>query len=158
MKKYLLILALAGISQSALADNNVGCGLGTQVFKGQSGLAPKVLAATTNGSFGNQTFGITFGTLGCSKDGVVTAQLRTVNFIALNSENLARDMSVGHGEALEALANVIGIRAEDKQTFFKMSKSNFGAIYAPENQTAGQVMEGLNTAMNKDAKLSRYTM
>ncbi len=48
-----------------LADSDIGCGLGTMVFDGQQGKVYKVLGATTNGTSGNQTFGITFGTLGC---------------------------------------------------------------------------------------------
>ena len=38
-----------------------GCGLGSMVFGSKPG-AEQVVAATTNGTFGSQTFGITFGT------------------------------------------------------------------------------------------------
>src|SRR3569623_1425632 len=62
MKNKLIIATLLTLSPLGLvmaAPNNVGCGVGTIIFDGQSGAAPQVLAATTNGILGNQTFGIT---------------------------------------------------------------------------------------------------
>ena len=69
-----LIVAVAGFCAVGVAQaqqENTGCGLGTMLFDGQQGIAPQVLAVTTNGTSGNQTFGITSGTLGCTQDGVV---------------------------------------------------------------------------------------
>ncbi len=62
LKKIALAAVLATGSSMAMADNDVGCGVGTQVWAGQKGIAPKILAATTNGIFTNQLLGITFGT------------------------------------------------------------------------------------------------
>jgi hypothetical protein len=70
----LLFVVPAG---AAFADPDIGCGLGTQLWEGNKGLIPKVLGATTNGSFGNQTFGITFQTIGCHSTGTVTADARS---------------------------------------------------------------------------------
>ena len=56
------------------SDNGPGCGLGKLAwgdFKGQKQIAPQVMMATTNGTFGSQTFGISFGTSGCTNDGVI---------------------------------------------------------------------------------------
>ena len=105
--KKILAIALLATTSSAFADNDVGCGLGTMVWAGQSGVAPKILAATTNGTSGNQTFGITSGTLGCQADGVITSKARLSMFMGTNSERLARDMSVGQGEALNVLADLM---------------------------------------------------
>ena len=93
MKKIVAIALLAS-SSMVMADDDVGCGLGTVLFAGKSGLAPKILAATTNGSYGNQTFGITSGTLGCQADGVISSRARLSMFMGTNSERLARDMSL----------------------------------------------------------------
>ncbi|MDE2000936.1 MAG: DUF3015 family protein, partial [Burkholderiales bacterium] len=54
--KKLLAAALMIAAGSAMAQNNVGCGWGSALFNGQKGVAPQVLAATTNGTSGNQTF------------------------------------------------------------------------------------------------------
>ena len=108
-----VILALAPLSMAMAASNNVGCGIGSTIFKGKSGVAPQVLAATTNGSFGNQTFGITSGTLGCATDGVVDNPVKVSMFIDTNMDKLAQDMSVGNGEALNSLADLMGIYPHD---------------------------------------------
>ncbi len=42
-------------------------GIGTLIFEGKDGLLSQVCAGTTNGILGNQTFGITSGTLNCEK-------------------------------------------------------------------------------------------
>lgn len=60
------------LAAPAQAVDSTGCGLGSMAWRGQRGIGPQVLAATTNGSFGTQTFGITFGTSGCDPDGRVT--------------------------------------------------------------------------------------
>ncbi|WP_410210379.1 DUF3015 family protein [Aquirhabdus sp.] len=156
MKKLIVAAVLVACSSAAMADNDIGCGLGTQVWAGQKGLGPKVLGATTNGTFGNQTFGITFGTLGCRQNGVVTASARLGEFMGNNQESLARDMSVGQGESLNVLANLIGIKEQDKTVFFNATKTNFATIYAANNQTTGQVLAALQSVMAQDATLSAY--
>ena len=154
--KKLLAIALLASSSMVMADNDIGCGLGTMVWAGQSGLVPKLLGLTTNGTSGNQTFGITTGTLGCQANGVITSRARLSMFMGTNSERLARDMSVGHGESLDVLANLMNIKTEDKSAFFQAAKVNFGKIFAPENQTAGQVLAALQQVMAKDAVLAAY--
>src|SRR5690606_21045070 len=73
--RKILALAFVGLFPLAAGAQQVpsvgGCGLGSKLFEGQRGVAPQVLAVTTNGTFGNQTFGISSGTLGCNQDGVV---------------------------------------------------------------------------------------
>ena len=58
MKKLLLsTIAVVALSSSAFANANTGCGLGSVLIKDQSTTVMQVLAATTNGTSGNQTFG-----------------------------------------------------------------------------------------------------
>lgn len=154
--KKLLAVALLASSSVVMADQDVGCGWGTMVWAGQSGVAPKVLAATTNGTSYNQTFGITSGTAGCQADGVITSRARLGMFMSTNSERLARDMSVGQGETLDVLANLLNIKAEDKPTFFQATQTHFGKIFAPENKTAGEVLAALHKVMAQDSKLAAY--
>lgn len=156
MKKLLATAVLAGFPLVSMADNNVGCGLGTQIWEGQSGLLPKILAATTNGTFGNQTFGITSGTLGCSSDGVVTASYRASAFAAANIDQLSVDMAVGQGETLDALATIYGIEGSDRVVFFDMAKANYGSIFADTTTEAGQVIASVESLMKADAQLASY--
>ena len=94
MKKLIAVAALSLLPFSnAMADQDIGCGLGSMLFAGQEGKGVKILGATTNGTSGNQTFGITFGTLGCDGTGTVTSSETIALFIDGNMEQLARDMS-----------------------------------------------------------------
>lgn len=154
LKKMVLAAVLAVGSTAAFADRDVGCGIGSQVWAGQSGKVPKILAGTTNGLFANQLFGITFGTLGCSGTGTVTAQ--AVTFTNENAETLARDMAVGEGESLNVLASLLNIKPEDKARFFAVSKQNFSEIYSAENKDSLQVLASLQTVMAKDDVLKAY--
>lgn len=153
-KKLALAAVLAVGSTAAFADRDVGCGIGSQVWAGQSGKVAKILAGTTNGLFANQLFGITFGTLGCSGTGTVTAQ--AVTFTNENAEALARDMAVGEGESLNVLAALLNIKSEDKARFFAVSKENFSEIYSADNQDAFQVLASLQTVMSQDEVLKAY--
>src|SRR3569832_280461 len=103
------LLAVAPKCMAVAAPNNVGCGVGTIIIEGQSGGAPQVLSVTTIGTLGNQTFGISSGTLGCAKDGVVANPVKVSMFLDNNLDKLAYDMAVGKGETLESLANLIGV-------------------------------------------------
>jgi len=137
-------------------DNVGGCGVGSMVFKGQKGIAPQVLAVTTNGSTGNQTFGITSGTLGCTQDGVVTSNMKTAMFIESNKDQLARDMSVGSGETLASLSHLLGIEAKDQTAFNRLAKDNVARIFTTENVATEQVVASLREVLAADATLSRY--
>lgn len=156
MKKILAVAILAGMSSMSFADADVGCGVGSILWAGQAGLVPKVLAATTNGIFGNQTFGISTGTLGCQQDGVISSRVRLTMYTGSNIEKLARDMSVGQGESLNVLADLMGVQSQDKAAFFQTSRDHFGSIFAPQNQNAGQVLNALQAVMAKDTQLAQY--
>ena len=71
MKKLLAVIALSSLSSTAFASaaGGNGCGWGQMGFDGQSGAASHMLGLTTNGSSGNNTFGVTTGTNGCSASG-----------------------------------------------------------------------------------------
>lgn len=154
LKKIAFATVLIMGSGAAMADPDVGCGVGSMVWEGQSGKVPKILAATTNGIFTNQLLGITFGTLGCNGNGRVTAQV--VTFTNENAEALARDMAVGQGESLNVLAELMNIKSSDKAHFFEVTKVNFSQIYADDHQNSLQVLASLQQVMANDQILKAY--
>jgi hypothetical protein len=161
MKKLVAVAALAALfpAIAVAQQNNIGsCGWGSKVFDGQSGLAPQVLGATTNGTFGNQTFGITSGTSGCTQDGAVRSTWKTAMFIDGNKETLARDMSVGSGEALDSLAHLLGVDAADRAAFNRIARDNMQRIFPRDNAETEQVVAALREVLMSDAKLARYTV
>ena len=159
MKKLCMVAVLAAFPVAAMAagENNIGsCGWGTKVFDGQSGIAPQVLAVTTNGTSGNQTFGITTGTSGCTQDGAVRSNWKTAMFIDGNKVALQRDMSVGSGEALDSLAHLMGIESQDRAAFNRLAKDNLAKIFPSEGAATEQVVAALREVMASDARLGRY--
>lgn len=152
MKKLLSGLVLSAFSTLALA--NPGCGAGSMIFKGQSGLAPHVLAATTNGTFGNQTFGMTTGTLGCNANTTINVVAST--FVDQNLEQLATDMSRGEGEYLGALMTLLKVQDADKDHFKSVMKEQFSAIFSSQDVTSDQALSQLESVMQSDERLAKY--
>ena len=105
--KKLIILALIALPLSASAQSVGQCGWGSKLFDGQRGIAPQVLAVTTNGTSGNHTFAISSGTSGCVQNGTVRSAWRTAAYIDGNMNRLAKDISRGEGESLDTLAGLI---------------------------------------------------
>jgi hypothetical protein len=153
MKKIVIAALVTVAAASAMAQqNNVGsCGWGSKVFAGQSGIAPQILAATTNGTSGNQTFAITSGTSGCTQDGVVSSNWKTAMFIDGNRVALARDAAAGQGESLATLADVMGVKAADRELFAATIKSNFAAVFAND-----AVATNLKAVLAANTQLSGY--
>jgi hypothetical protein len=159
LNKKLMVIALLGMIPvgAMAANNNIGsCGWGSKLMDGQSGIGPQVLGATTNGTSGNQTFGITSGTSGCTQDGVVNSSWKTAMFIDGNKSKLARDMSTGSGETLESLANLIGVQEQDKAAFFRATKDNFARIFPTADPTTDQVVASLKQVLSKNEQLEQY--
>lgn len=152
----IVLFAVPLAAGPALADDDVGCGLGTQLWEGSSGVIPKVLAATTNGWFGTQTFGISSGTMGCSQGGVITASARTQMFVADNMDRLVRDMAVGSGETLDALAALLEIEDADRDAFAALTQGHFADLVPSTETTAGELLDTLGTLMREDTALGRY--
>lgn len=93
---------------------------------------------TTNGSFSNQTFGITFGTSGCDPEGRVTGgtQKMVLAFIENNMEQYALDASRGSGETIDTLAGILNM---DKSVLGAKSQQNFAVLFPNENVQAVDV-------------------
>ena len=158
MKKILFSgLLLTTISSlPAMAENaGPGCGLGENIWKGQTGLMPHISAATTNGT-GSQTFAITSGTLGCEKDAMVYNDLEKKAFVAFNTDDLAKDAAQGNGNHLASLADMIGIKAQDQPAFFKLTQNNYGTIFQSETLAYDDVLAALDDAMAADVHFAQY--
>jgi hypothetical protein len=110
MRKNILLAAAAALLISAPAFaapyGMAGCGLGSLVFGNKAGFV-QIFAATTNGTFNSQTFGITSGTSNCvDTSGAASGKL----FIDVNREALAKDMSRGSGETIKSLSAIAGCK------------------------------------------------
>ena len=142
MKKILLASVVMGASllcsTSSFAIDSTGCGLGSMAWRGQSGIVPQILAVTTNGLLGNQTFGITSGTSGCDPDGRVTGgtQKMVLAFVEDNMEQIAMDVAAGEGETLETLAGLMNV---DSETLATRTHQQFAALFPNQDVDAVDV-------------------
>ncbi len=127
MKTLIAGLLVAGFSASAMAASygSAGCGLGSLVFQGNG--PTQILAATTNGTFGSQTFGLTFGTSNCNNKGLVKLGMQRESFIEANYKDLSRDAAAGKGEFVTNLASLYNIAPAK---FTELLQKNHAAIFA----------------------------
>jgi len=148
-KGCLLAVSLMAFASAAFAANSytsAGCGFGSMIFKGKSGKVQLILAATTNGSFGSQTFGISSETLDCTADGVVKNDSRVNVYAAVNFENLQRDMAMGGGEYVNGLAQLLGYKTEQGQhAFAKLAQANYERLFPKPGTTSDQMLAALRT-------------
>ena len=150
------VFVIGGSSVAVAGDPDVGCGWGTQVFRGKSGVAYKVMAATTNGSLGNQTFGISSGTGGCGRGGFVRADARIIRYAGARIDTLAGDMAAGGGESLDTLADLLGVATADKPALFRLTKTNFAVLFPADQVSAAEMLATLAQLMASDPQLAKY--
>ena len=150
MKKLLRVAAISMIPFMASAHDSTGCGLGSMAWRGQQGIVPQLLAVTTNGSFGTQTFGISSGTSGCDQNGRITGGTgkMLVQFMENNMEQYAFDSSRGQGETLYTVAGILGVSEEEVA---RVSKANFDALFPNEDVDAVTVALNLMDLLNVKA-------
>lgn len=141
-------------------DTGPGCGLGKLAwsdFKNQKNIAPQVFMATTNGTFGSQTFGISTGTSGCTNDGKVWAEHKVTMFASINFEDLSQEMAQGRGEHLASLATLMGVPAEHQAEFFAMTQEKYTSLIQSGETSPVAVVKALHDAMAKHPVLAKLS-
>ncbi|MDQ7771948.1 MAG: DUF3015 family protein [Elusimicrobiales bacterium] len=130
MKKVLIAVVAMAFSSTAFAAGygSAGCGLGSLAF--QKNDMTQVLAATTNGTFGSQTFGMTFGTSNCNNEGLVKLSMARQSFIEANYKDLSRDVAAGKGEYVNSLAKLYGYTPQNAWQFTQLLQKNHTTIFA----------------------------
>jgi hypothetical protein len=124
-----------------------GCGLGSMAFGDQPG-GVQVLASTTNGTFGTQTFGITSGTSNCGPSLFASG---TKNFVEANREALAKDVARGQGEAIGALTQINA--CADSRAVGAALQKNFATIFPSEDASTEAVTDAILRTLHGDTSL-----
>jgi hypothetical protein len=131
-------------------DTGPGCGLGKVVwadYSKQKSIAPQVMMATTNGTSGTQTFGITSATSGCTNDGTIMSQHKVNVFVAANYESLSQEMAKGGGEHLGSLAELMGVAKENRSEFFALAQMQYPSLVESADLTPAALIQKLQSAM-----------
>lgn len=149
MKKMMIVLAALAMMTGTVYANTVsqdcGCGLGHVLIGEKEGLVWGILGSCLNGTCGNQTFGMTTGTLGCDTGGKFVMNEKIKVFVADNMDNLASDIAAGQGESLEALAEIAQIPSEKQPSVFAALQSNFDTIYPDAQVNETHVSTSINS-------------
>ncbi|NVD34751.1 DUF3015 family protein [Marinobacter lutaoensis] len=150
MKKLIAGAILLGASSMAFAQP--GCGVGAMIWKGQSGIVPHVLGATTNG-MASQTVSMTFGIAGCNTNERVQSLAMLMDS---RGAAIAADISRGSGEHLDAMASALEIDVKDRETFYSLLKTNFDTIFPDADTTSGEAVNAIVSLLEQHESLSKY--
>ncbi|MCP5162715.1 MAG: DUF3015 domain-containing protein [Hahellaceae bacterium] len=158
MKKLLVAAGLMTASLTAFAEapGGPGCGWGNMLLNGQKGLPMHLLATITNGTSGNNTFGMTSGTNGCSVGGTLTYGGKSMIDLSSIMDEFSEDVARGHGDAMTTIAVALDVQAEDRVVFNEVMHENFTAIFTAEDMTAEDVMVNVLAVMKSDSRLAKY--
>ncbi len=126
-----------------------GCGLGSLLFEPSNGFT-QVFAATTNGTSGNQTFGISSGTSNC--DGAGYTPGSTAAFIQSNRSALAKDIVRGNGATISGLADLAG--CSDSKAVGRTLKKNFKSIFPSAGVSDKEVSESVIEVLKSEETLA----
>lgn len=126
-------------SAQAQSYGTAGCGLGSMLFGEDEGMI-QIFAATTNGLFATQTFGITSGTSNCVDRGVISQNSEQEAFFEMNYDALRQDMAAGQGEHLLAMGSLLGCSAEVQSELGSFSQAHYEQIFPSDHTTANQAL------------------
>ena len=143
---FAVFITTAGV-YAGQARDNCGCGLGTVLWgdKADNNVLSQSLQATTNGSSGTQTFGITSGTLECEQPSKVAASEKLIEFVYANMDNLAGDIASGKGESLDTLAELMGVPSKDCNEFYVTLQNNFEYIFETGKESPAVLLDRIVT-------------
>lgn len=151
-----VLLGLIGLLPAAAEAQKfgmAGCGLGSLIFSG-SGKGSQILASTTNGTAGSQTFGITSGTSNCTTEGTVTSEREQEVYAEVNLASLSQEMASGGGEYLAGMATLLGCERNIQPIFFDVAQASYERIFPSEKTSSTEMLQALKLEMRANAPLA----
>ena len=145
MKRILLLAAVFALLSSPAAFGRAdgpGCGVGQQIWAGESGLAAHLMAYTTNMTF-SQPSAILSETSDCDGSATVQLERERRQFVQINLDNLALEMARGEGAYLESLASLMGC-GPVKAAFLQATRERYPSLNAANPDT---LLEGLEATI-----------
>ena len=139
--RNLIALAVLFVSSLALANKPIGpagCGWGNLLF----GKDSQILASTTNGTSGNQTFAITTGTSGCVDKG---GMAKLDAYVEVNRVALANDVARGQGETVVGLSKILG--CQDSSEVSHALRSNYNSIFPTQGEEAAEISKSIRETL-----------
>lgn len=126
-----------------------GCGLGSLLFEPSNEIT-QIFAATTNGTSGTQTFGITSGTSNCDGSGYSGGSAAV--FVETNRSALAKDAARGKGATIAGLASVAGCK--DAKAVGRSLQRQFKTVFSSASASDRDVSENVLRVLKQDKSLA----
>ena len=152
MKKIALLslFLVPMVSQAARQFGDAGCGLGSVVFGNKGGFV-QIFAATTNGTSGSQTFGISSGTSNCVDDGAVAQNKALDMYLDSNKVALATEAARGNGDTVANLAGVLG--CSDAALLGSALQKNYSNVFT-QGVSTDELSSSIKSVIRSDASLA----
>jgi hypothetical protein len=131
-----------------------GCGLGALIFGPVNTPGAQVLAATTNATFGSQTFGISSGTSNCVSGGVVALDREQTAFAEVNFTDLKHDMASGGGQYLSAFGTLLGCSDATQPALARMMQARYETLLPSDRTTPVELIEAVHAQIGADPQLA----
>jgi hypothetical protein len=147
------VSAVAASAAHADPYGMAGCGLGSLIFKDKPGIV-QVLAATTNGTFGTQTFGITTGTSNC--ESTKASAQSTKAFVQANREAVSKDIARGSGETIGSVSTLAGCASP--AAVGTTLQREFKSIFPNEQASDVAVSESLVRTLQAHPELACHSL
>lgn len=159
MKKLLAVAFAASVIMPSIAMAKgthpmAGCGLGYILLSHKDNdKVTQILGATTNGTSGNQTFGISSGTSGCTEDGAVKIAKEAEVYAEVNFDTLRVEMASGQGEFVNTFARLVGGQGSDVSQLTQVFKSEYTSLFPSAQITSADLLENLQTVLSSHKDL-----
>ena len=125
-----------------------GCGLGYVLFgHDDNSKIKQILAATTNATSGNQTFGMSSGTSGCTEDGAVKFVKEAEVFAEVNLDSLRREMAMGQGEYVRSFATLLGASRSQIPALINLFQKEYETLFPNATTSSGDLMVSLSSLL-----------
>ncbi len=144
-----LLVGMPLLAEAGTVRDNAGCGVGSMAFGDEDGVLYQLFATFTNGIFGNQTFGMSTGTLECAPADFASKEEKLNKFVAENMDVLAQDIAAGQGESLDTLSELMEIPEDKKADFYATVHENFSKIYTSEDIQSVEVIANIILVTNQ---------
>lgn len=106
------------------------------------GCTIKATLKTTTDGFIN-VLSSTSGKSWWNEDGLVKREERVNAFVAMNYDNLTRDIARGDGEYVATLSALLGIPADRREAFEDLARDRYAALVAGDRATPTELVTAL---------------
>jgi hypothetical protein len=131
-----------------------GCGLGYLLLSNKDNeQVTQILGATTNGTFGSQTFGISSGTSGCTQDGAVKLARATEVYAEVNLTSLRQEMAAGQGEYVSTFATLLGATDQTRPQMVRFFQTEYQVLFPSAETSSDEMLKTLSQKLASHPEL-----